>query len=113
MSCIFQAVFRKKRFQGPPKPVVSGYKLEDYLIGHQIGKGSNAAVYESAARFAPVQTDHNSSLVELKEDKEEQCRLRSLTCCSLRNFPLAIKMMWNFGVGSASLTIFANLCMKM
>lgn len=108
-----QAVFRKKRFQGPPKPFVSGYKLEDYLIGHQIGKGSNAAVYESAARFAPVQTDHNSSLVELKEDKEEQCRPRSLTCCSLRNFPLAIKMMWNFGAGSSSEAILKSMSQEL
>ncbi|TKS76596.1 Serine/threonine-protein kinase PINK1, mitochondrial [Collichthys lucidus] len=92
------AVFRKKRFQSPLKPFTSGYKLEDYVIGSQIGKGSNAAVYEAAAPFAPPK-DGGSSLVQLREDEEEAEAARSLTCCSLRNFPLAVKMMWNFGVG--------------
>lgn len=91
-------MFRKKRFQSPLKPFTSGYKLEDYIIGNQIGKGSNAAVYEAAAPFAPP-TESKSSLVELREDEEEVGTARSLTCCSLKTFPLAIKMMWNFGVG--------------
>lgn len=93
-----QAVFSKKRFQSPLKPFTSGYKLEDYIIGNQIGKGSNAAVYEAAAPFAPLK-ESKSSLVQLREDEEEQETSRSLTCCSLKAFPLAIKMMWNFGVG--------------
>lgn len=93
-----QAVFSKKRFQTPLKPFTSGYKLEDYIIGNQIGKGSNAAVYEAAAPFAPLKGT-KSSLVQLKDDEDEREATRSLSCCALRNFPLAIKMMWNFGVG--------------
>lgn len=110
-----QAVFRKKRFQPPMKPFVSGYKLDDYLIGHQIGKGSNAAVYEAAARFAPLhQTDNKKApLVELKEDNEEKHGIHSLTCCSLRNFPLAIKMMWNFGAGSSSEAILKSMSQEL
>uniref|UniRef100_A0A8C6U7N9 Serine/threonine-protein kinase PINK1, mitochondrial n=1 Tax=Neogobius melanostomus TaxID=47308 RepID=A0A8C6U7N9_9GOBI len=110
-----QAVFRKKRFQPPSKPLVCGYKLDDYLIGRQIGKGSNAAVYEAAARFAPLhQTDNKkAALVELKEDKEEKLGARSFTCCSLRNFPLAIKMMWNFGAGSSSEAILKSMSQEL
>lgn len=103
-------MFRKKRFQTPHKPFTSGYKLEDYIIGNQVGKGSNAAVYEAAAQFAPgKESDRKSSLVQLRDDdKEEGEKTRSLTCCSLKNFPLAIKMMWNFGVRfrSVSTTVF-------
>lgn len=94
-----QAVFSKKRFQTPLKPFTTGYKLEDYIIGNQIGKGSNAAVYEAAAPFAPPKGT-KSSLVQLKEDEDERETTRSLSCCALKNFPLAIKMMWNFGVGA-------------
>lgn len=95
---ILQAVFRKRRFQSSLKPFTSGYKLEDYVIGNQVGKGSNAAVYEAAAAFAPPK-EKTSTLVQLREDEEEgEPRPRSMTCCSLRRFPLAIKMMWNFGV---------------
>lgn len=65
------------------------------MIGNQIGKGSNAAVYEAAASFAPLKD--KTCLVELNEDEEQP--VQPLTCCPLRNFPLAIKMMWNFGVG--------------
>uniref|UniRef100_A0A671N892 non-specific serine/threonine protein kinase n=1 Tax=Sinocyclocheilus anshuiensis TaxID=1608454 RepID=A0A671N892_9TELE len=46
-----QAVFRKKKFQTPLKSFTLGYKLEDYVIGKQIGKGCNAAVYEAAAQL--------------------------------------------------------------
>lgn len=94
-----QAVFQKKRFPTPLKPFTAGYKLEDYVIGGQIGKGSNAAVYEAAAPFAPP-TDSQSSLVQLSEDEDGGKTTRPLSCCSLRNFPLAIKMMWNFGVSA-------------
>ncbi|XP_022619162.1 serine/threonine-protein kinase PINK1, mitochondrial [Seriola dumerili] len=109
-----QAVFRKKRFQSPLKPFTSGYKLEDYIIGNQIGKGSNAAVYEAAAQFAPPkESDRKCSLVQLKEDEEEGEKARSLTCCSLRNFPMAIKMMWNFGAGSSSEAILKSMSQEL
>lgn len=94
-----QAVFQKKRFPSPLKPFTSGYKLEDYIIGGQIGKGSNAAVYEAAAPFAPP-TDSKTSQVQLRDDDDGGTTTRPLSCCSLRNFPLAIKMMWNFGVSA-------------
>ncbi|XP_071333364.1 serine/threonine-protein kinase PINK1, mitochondrial [Trachinotus anak] len=109
-----QAVFRKKKFQSPLKPFTSGYKLEDYIIGNQIGKGSNAAVYEAAAQFAPPkERDSKCSLVQLKEDEEEGEKPCSLTCCSLRNFPLAIKMMWNFGAGSSSEAILKSMSQEL
>lgn len=110
-----QAVFRKKRFQPLSKPLVSGYKLDDYLIGRQIGKGSNAAVYEAAARFSPLHQTENKKapLVELKEDNEEKPGGRTLTCCSLRSFPLAIKMMWNFGAGSSSEAILKSMSQEL
>lgn len=109
-----QAVFKKKRFQAPLKPFTSGYKLEDYIIGNQIGKGSNAAVYEAAAQFAPPkESDRRCSLVQMREDEEENQTTRSLTCCSLRNFPLAIKMMWNFGAGSSSEAILKSMSQEL
>ncbi|XP_008291384.1 serine/threonine-protein kinase PINK1, mitochondrial [Stegastes partitus] len=108
-----QAVFRKKRFQGPLKPFISGYKLEDYFIGNQIGKGSNAAVYEAAAQFAPPTETDRKSLVQMRDDEEESQTTRSLTCCSLRNFPLAIKMMWNFGAGSSSEAILKSMSQEL
>ncbi|XP_029362382.1 serine/threonine-protein kinase PINK1, mitochondrial [Echeneis naucrates] len=109
-----QAVFRKKGFQSPLKPISSGYKLEDYIIGNQIGKGSNAAVYEAAAQFAPpTENVRKCSLVQLKEDEEEGEKPRSLTCCSLRNFPLAIKMMWNFGASSSSEAILKSMSQEL
>ncbi|XP_035512339.1 serine/threonine-protein kinase PINK1, mitochondrial [Morone saxatilis] len=107
-----QAVFSKKRFQTPLKPFTSGYKLEDYIIGNQIGKGSNAAVYEAAAPFAPPK-ESNGSLVQLREDEEEGETNRSLTCCSLKKFPLAIKMMWNFGAGSSSEAILKSMSQEL
>lgn len=106
---ILQAVFKRKRFQAPLRPFTSGYKLEDYVIGNQIGKGSNAAVYEAAASFAPLKGS-KASVVELHEDEEQTGR--PLTCCSLRNFPLAIKMMWNFGVGFSLCPISCSLNVK-
>ncbi|XP_034551337.1 serine/threonine-protein kinase PINK1, mitochondrial [Notolabrus celidotus] len=109
-----QAVFSKKKFQSPPRPFISGYKLEDYIIGNQIGKGSNAAVYEAAAQFAP-QTESKNSVtpVQLREDEEEGETPRSLTCCSLKTFPLAIKMMWNFGAGSSSEAILKSMSQEL
>lgn len=105
-------MFSKRRFQSPLKPLVSGYKLEDYIIGNQIGKGSNAAVYEAAAPFAP-QAESHGTLVQLREDEEERETPRSLTCCSLRKFPLAIKMMWNFGAGSSSEAILKSMSQEL
>ncbi|XP_035014505.2 serine/threonine-protein kinase PINK1, mitochondrial isoform X1 [Hippoglossus stenolepis] len=109
-----QAVFRKKRFQTPTKPFTSGYKLEDYIIGNQVGKGSNAAVYEAAAQFAK-ESDGQRSLLQLREDEEEEEgeKGRSLSCCSLRNFPLAIKMMWNFGASSSSKDILKSMSQEL
>lgn len=107
-----QAVFSKKRFQSPLKSFTSGYKLDDYIIGNQIGKGSNAAVYEAAAAFVPPK-ESNSSLVQLREDEEDRGRPRSLACCSLRSFPLAIKMMWNFGAGSSSEEILKSMSQEL
>lgn len=109
-----QAVFRKKKFQSPFKPFTSGYKLEDYILGNQIGKGSNAAVYEAAAQFAPPkQSARKCSLVQIKEGEVETEAPRSLTCCSLRNFPFAIKMMWNFGAGSSSEAILKSMSQEL
>uniref|UniRef100_A0A3Q3IEW2 Serine/threonine-protein kinase PINK1, mitochondrial n=1 Tax=Monopterus albus TaxID=43700 RepID=A0A3Q3IEW2_MONAL len=109
-----QALFRKKKFRSPLKPFTSGYKLEDYVIGNQIGKGSNAAVYEAAAQFAaPKESDRKCSVVELREHEEDGETPRSLTCCSLKNFPLAIKMMWNFGAGSSSEDILTSMSQEL
>lgn len=94
-------MFRQKKFQSPPKPFTYGYKLEDYIVGNQIGKGSNAAVYEAAPQFfCSKKSDGEPATVQIRdsEDEEGNPATPSLTCCSLRNFPLAIKMLWNFGV---------------
>ncbi|XP_034392392.1 serine/threonine-protein kinase PINK1, mitochondrial [Cyclopterus lumpus] len=107
-----QAVFRKKRFQSPFEPFTSGYKLEDYVIGNQIGKGSNAAVYEAAARFAPQESNSKGSMIQL-ESEEQVETTRSLTCCSLRTFPMAVKMMWNFGAGSSSEAILKSMSQEL
>ena len=57
-------------------------------------------MYEASIPFALHKKDDNkSSLVELADDKDVKEMSRSLTCCSLGLFPLAVKMMWNFGVG--------------
>lgn len=110
-----QAVFRKRRFQTPTKPFFSsGYKLEDYVFGNQVGKGSNAAVYEAAAQFAPAkESDSPPPLVQLTQDEDAGENGRSLTCCSLRNFPLAIKMMWNLGASSSSQDIFRSMSQEL
>ncbi|KAK5864244.1 hypothetical protein PBY51_001203 [Eleginops maclovinus] len=110
-----QAVFRRKKFQSSLKPIPSGYKLQDYIIGAQVGKGSNAAVYEAAARFTPPREEE----VQLREEEEVQLREEeeegapSLTCCSFRGFPLAIKMMWNFGAGSSSEAILRSMSQEL
>lgn len=97
-----KAIFTKKKFPSPVKPFSSGYKLEDYVIGKQIGKGCNAAVYEAAAPFAPLGTNGECSLVELKQDGEERDVRAPLNFPRPHGYPLAVKMMWNIGVGSSS-----------
>lgn len=110
-----QAVFRRKRFPSSMKPMPSGYKLHDYIIGAQIGKGSNAAVYEAAARFTPKREEEEEEEVKLREEEEEEVKegAPSLTCCSFRRFPLAIKMMWNFGAGSSSEAILSSMSQEL
>uniref|UniRef100_A0A3Q2P2W0 Serine/threonine-protein kinase PINK1, mitochondrial n=1 Tax=Fundulus heteroclitus TaxID=8078 RepID=A0A3Q2P2W0_FUNHE len=109
-----QAVFKKKRFQSSLRPFTSGYKLDDYVIGNQIGKGSNAAVYEAAAQFArPKEAESDSSPLELRDHEEEVKTPPSPACCSLRNFPLAIKMLWNFGAGSSSEAILKSMSQEL
>uniref|UniRef100_A0A3P9KGE5 Serine/threonine-protein kinase PINK1, mitochondrial n=1 Tax=Oryzias latipes TaxID=8090 RepID=A0A3P9KGE5_ORYLA len=107
-----KAVFRKKKFQSPLKPLAYGYKLEDYIVGNQIGKGSNAAVYEAAPQFFSSQkSDGEPAAVQIRDSEGEEGNrvMPSLTCCSLRNFPLAIKMLWNFGAGSSNEAIFRSM----
>ncbi|KAK5924429.1 hypothetical protein CgunFtcFv8_001296 [Champsocephalus gunnari] len=169
-----QAVFRRKRFPSSMKTMPSGYKLHDYIIGAQIGKGSNAAVYEAAARFTPKREEEEEE-VKPREEEEEEVKPReeegvkpreeeevkpreeeeevkpreeeevkpreeeeevkpreeeevkpreeeeeeevkegapSLTC-SFRRFPLAIKMMWNFGAGSSSEAILSSMSQEL
>lgn len=97
-----QAVFRKKKIQSSFKPCTSGYKLQDYIIGNQIGKGCNAAVYEAAAQLAP----QKCSPPQLGEEEGE-------TAPTLRTFPMAIKMMWNIGAGSSSEAIFKAMSQEL
>lgn len=111
-----QAFFQKKKFQAPLRPFTSGYRLEDYIIGNQVGKGCSAAVYEAAPRSAPpAPSGEKCSLVQLREDEEEEEeeRPRSLACCSLGKFPLAVKMMWNFGAGSSSDAILKTMSQEL
>lgn len=70
------------------------------MIGKQIGKGCNAAVYEAAAPFAPLRADNKCSLVELKQNGEESDVKAPLKFPSSHSYPLAVKMMWNIGVCS-------------
>lgn len=107
-----QAMFRKKKFRSPLKPFTSGYKLEDYVIGNQIGKGSNAAVYEAAAPFAVPKESGKCSLVELGACKDEE-KVNSLKRSSMGIYPLAVKMMWNFGAGSSSEAILTSMSQEL
>ncbi|KAI1897138.1 hypothetical protein AGOR_G00080100 [Albula goreensis] len=108
-----QALFRKKKFQSPQKPFTLGYKLEDYVIGKQIGKGCNAAVYEAAA-FAAPQDDGKCSLVELDSSGSvEWQEARAVRSCSIASYPLAVKMMWNIGAGSSSEAILSSMSQEL
>ncbi|KAI4894363.1 hypothetical protein NFI96_022190 [Prochilodus magdalenae] len=108
-----QALFRKKKFQSPLMPFTSGYKLEDYVIGKQIGKGCNAAVYEAAAPFAPLRESTTCSLVELKPNGEESNVSETLRLPSTASYPLAVKMMWNIGAGSSSEAILNSMSQEL
>ncbi|KAK2885317.1 hypothetical protein QQF64_021332 [Cirrhinus molitorella] len=110
-----QAVFRKKKFQTPLKPFTSGYKLEDYVIGKQIGKGCNAAVYEAAAPFAATVESGKCSLVELNQKQTDDDNLKAgpLRFSATPSFPLAMKMMWNIGAGSSSDAILRSMSMEL
>ncbi|XP_063065333.1 serine/threonine-protein kinase PINK1, mitochondrial [Engraulis encrasicolus] len=107
-----QALFQKKKFESPIKSFMSGYKLEDYVIGKQIGKGCNAAVYEAAAPFAPVppRRSERASLVELNTQPSERTSPR--LACPTR-YPLAVKMMWNMGAGSSSEAILNSMSQEL
>ncbi|KAJ8390140.1 hypothetical protein AAFF_G00110140 [Aldrovandia affinis] len=109
-----QAFFRKKKFQSTLKPFASGYKLEDYVIGKQIGKGCNAVVYEATTPFAVPRGSGKVSLVELKssgDDKKEV--VGALRSKSIANYPLAVKMMWNIGAGSSSEAILNSMSQEL
>ncbi|KAG9269004.1 serine/threonine-protein kinase PINK1, mitochondrial [Astyanax mexicanus] len=109
-----QALFQKKKFQSPLKAFSSGYKLEDYVIGKQIGKGCNAAVYEAAAPFAPFRDDSKCSLVELNPNGEKTEAPESLRIPSTPSrYPLAVKMMWNIGAGSSSEAILNSMSQEL
>lgn len=92
--------------------------MEDYVIGKQIGKGCNAAVYEAAAPFAFPAESEKCSLVELnqKETDDDNKKAGPLRFPTTPSFPLAMKMMWNIGVRSYSIlcrmhihTVFQNI----
>ncbi|XP_051961155.1 serine/threonine-protein kinase PINK1, mitochondrial [Xyrauchen texanus] len=108
-----QAVFRKKKFQTPLKSFTSGYKLEDYAIGKQIGKGCNAAVYEAAAPFAVPGESGKCSLVQLNQNETENKNEGPLGFSTVPSFPLAVKMMWNIGAGSSSDAILKSMSMEL
>lgn len=98
----------KKKFQNPVEQFSSGYKLEDYVIGKQIGKGCNAAVYEAAAPFVPLVTNSTCSL--LQRNGKEKGVGEPKPFISSHSYPLAVKMMWNIGVCSSStLTYYYTL----
>ncbi|XP_018616187.2 serine/threonine-protein kinase PINK1, mitochondrial [Scleropages formosus] len=100
-----QALFKKK-FQNSFKSFTSGYKLNDYVIGKQIGKGCNAAVYEAAASFAMPQEGGRCPLAEQKDSEPHLPR-------SVAHFPLAMKMMWNIGAGSSSADILSSMSQEL
>ncbi|XP_029520909.1 serine/threonine-protein kinase PINK1, mitochondrial [Oncorhynchus nerka] len=111
-----QAVFTKKKYCSPLKCFTSGYKLEDYVIGKQIGKGSNAAVYEAVAPLS-VPRDRESDRCSLNDQPSEDGEvatgsLRSPSS-SLGIYPLAVKMMWNFGAGSSSEAILRSMSQEL
>ncbi|XP_065141341.1 serine/threonine-protein kinase PINK1, mitochondrial [Paramisgurnus dabryanus] len=108
-----QAVFKKKKFQTPLKSFKSGYRLEDYVIGKQIGKGCNAAVYEAAAPFALPAENEKCSLVQLDQNEDDKKNAGPFRFSATSSFPLAMKMMWNIGAGSSSDAILRSMSMEL
>lgn len=108
-----QAVFKKKKFQTPLKSFTSGYRLEDYAIGKQIGKGCNAAVYEAAAPFALPAENEKCSLVQLDQNEDDKKNAGPFRFSATSSFPLAMKMMWNIGAGSSSDAILRSMSMEL
>ncbi|TRY71343.1 hypothetical protein DNTS_016583 [Danionella cerebrum] len=105
----------KKKVQSALKPFSSGYSLDDYVIGKQIGKGCNAAVYEAAAPFAPPVESKRSSLVEVNqtEAQDERKKTEPLQFNDTCRFPLAMKMIWNMGPSSSSDAILQSMSMEL
>lgn len=70
------------------------------MIGKQIGKGCNAAVYEAAAPSVAPAERGKCSLVELnqKETDDDNKKAGPLRFSARAIYPLAMKMMWNIGV---------------
>ncbi len=70
------------------------------MIGKQIGKGCNAAVYEAAAPFVAPAERGKCSLLELnqKETDDDNKKAGPLQFSARPIYPLAMKMMWNIGV---------------
>ncbi|XP_030624833.1 serine/threonine-protein kinase PINK1, mitochondrial [Chanos chanos] len=108
-----QAIFRKTKLQNSFKPFTSGYKLEDYVIGRQIGKGCNAAVYEAAAPFAVPREHGTCSIKELNQNKDDNKLAGSFRFSPTANYPLAVKMMWNIGAGSSSEAILNSMSQEL
>lgn len=79
--------------------------MEDYVIGKQIGKGCNAAVYEAAAPFAFPAESEKSSLVELNQRETDDDNKKA----GPLRFPLAMKMMWNIGVRNCRILVLLIL----
>ncbi|KAJ3585967.1 hypothetical protein NHX12_012370 [Muraenolepis orangiensis] len=105
-----QELFGKKKSSAEsPLRFTSGYTFEDYAIGKQIGKGSNAAVYEATAPLAFSKKTDTSSVEEVIEDQGEAETAPYLRCC----FPLAVKMMWNIGAGSSSDSILRSMSQEL
>ncbi|MBN3288834.1 PINK1 kinase, partial [Polyodon spathula] len=102
-----QALFhnKAKKHESPLKPFTTGYKLEDYVIGQQIGKGCNAAVYEAAAPFAAPWKPEQVSHVQAPPRGEALLDTGLALTSRPARLPLAVKMMWNFTVGSSSESI--------
>ncbi|XP_077074836.1 serine/threonine-protein kinase PINK1, mitochondrial [Siphateles boraxobius] len=106
-----QDVFTNKNFQSPLKPFTSGYKLEDYVTGKQIGKGCCAAVYEAAAPFAAPAEREKCSLVDLNQKQTGNKKAGPFPATT--SFPLAMKMMWNIGASSSSDAILRSMSMEL
>ncbi|XP_069039888.1 serine/threonine-protein kinase PINK1, mitochondrial [Lepisosteus oculatus] len=111
-----QALFAQKKtaLQSPLKSFSSGYRLEDYVFGRQVGKGCNAAVYEATTPFAvPRRAGQCSLVVPDPSGEVRQEDSLSLQCRATAEYPLAVKMMWNIGAGSSSESILNSMCQEL